>query len=82
MSVTHLTEKVDDNRLISPVDLLRRTADEIESGEINASRVIVGCLDDTDDNYDVFYRASNISASQSLSVLEIMKKIMVDTMGY
>lgn len=68
--------------MITPEDLLKRTLIEVENGEITSKRIVIICLDDEDSKYDLVYRAANISASQALALLEVVKTLMLEQMGY
>lgn len=78
MSTIDLSEIKNDNRLRTPEQMLRGVLQELESGQIPAKRMMVIFLDDSDDKYDVGYRATNISSSQIVALLSVIRQWALD----
>lgn len=78
MSTIDLSEVKNDNRLRTPEQMLRSVLQEVESGQIPNKRMMVIFLDDSDDNYDVGYRAANISSSQVVALLSVVRQWAID----
>ena len=80
--VTHIGEKVEDNRLLSVEYVLERTLAEVREGKIDANRLLILYTKDTEGTYFPGYRAANISCSEILALLEIGKIMALEEMGY
>jgi hypothetical protein len=74
-NVVSLADKTDDNRFITPHDMLLVVADDIKKGHITPKRMVVLMLDDSDGMYDTDFRMANISTSQSLALCSMMQSL-------
>lgn len=71
--------RAEDNREWTPAQMLRITADDLDSGEVTATAAIVVLLDagDDDDEYGTVARISHLKPSQVVSLLEVVKLKMM-----
>lgn len=81
-NVHNLTDKSNDNRTWSVVQMLQAVIKEIEGGKIKPNRCLVLMLDDTHNMYNSHFRAANINASQSISLIEIEKLQILRGSGF
>jgi len=83
--VTHIADIKNDNRLISPRELLENAIRSIDNGTISPDKIIIVHLrtesDESDSLYDVGYFISNMRTSEVVSLLEVMKTYMLDILG-
>ena len=82
MSISQLGERAEDNRMISLEAMLEQALADVRSGEIKANRALVLFLQDEDDDYDVCWRAANISCSEILALTEVAKSLALGKMDY
>ncbi len=73
MSITRLSDVKEDNRLITPADLLDAVAEEIRAGEITPTKLVILHLNDEEDNYTTGFRAANISICEMAGLMEVIK---------
>ena len=82
MSVSSISKHTDSNIYTTPRQLLNDVAQEIDSGEIKANRMLIICLEETDELYNVGFRAANISCSTMITVCDLIQSIARKEMGY
>ena len=66
-----------DNSLVTPVQILREAAREIEAGEIPADKALIVLIETGDDGvpkFKVRWRAADIRASEIIAACEYMKQ--------
>ena len=56
-----------------PLQTLKDTVKQIESGEIKAERVFIAILSDSDGFYQTTFRYSNLDCPEAVALLEICK---------
>jgi lauroyl/myristoyl acyltransferase len=84
-AVVNLADVKNDNTLITPVQMLRSAADDLEAGEskVKANKAVVLLLDANgsfDGAYFVGFYASNIRTSEIVALLETAKQTFVDVL--
>lgn len=87
MTVIQLADVKQDNRLISPVAMLRQLADEIEAGErVICQRAFVVLVDNAPENgteqFHVGFSMANINCSTAIAAMECVKAELLALMGY
>lgn len=77
-------ERENDNKLLSPLECLEDAAEDVRSGKVPATKVLVLCLDTgpEDTSYNVHFHASKLRASEMLALLEVFKQRVLRDMGY
>lgn len=84
MSVIHLAEVLNDNKLSSPEQLLRRVADEIADprpGEPRPNRAIVILISDEENGpFHAQFRMANCNCARAIAAVEFFKADMLDFM--
>lgn len=71
--IVHLVPKAQAPATVSPSELLRAVASEIDRGEIKATRVLVICVDDNASTFDIALRLANCRMSQAVALCEYAK---------
>lgn len=74
--------KQNDNSLMSPVECLEDAAQDIRSGKLRPTAALIITLNTKDGAYNTNFRASNLSASQQIALLEVHKAVLLRMMGY
>jgi hypothetical protein len=88
MKITHIADLRRDNSLITPVQMLRAVADDIESGERKVCKRAIVLLVDDDPHPDgqakfwLGWAAANIPCSVALAALECFKAELLQSMGF
>lgn len=70
-----------DNTLISPLECLEDAANDLRAGKHTATSALVLTLDTTDGSYCLGFYASNLKASEMVSLCEAMKHRALQHMG-
>jgi hypothetical protein len=81
-NITYLADKLDNALLDTPLHALELVKERIETGQQSPTKLIVISLDDSDGLYDVKWQQAGMTMSQLLALLEIVKSIAINEMGY
>lgn len=75
--------RAEDNNLISPLETLEDTANDIRSGELVCNKLIVIALDTGDDGekYELHWNMSHFKTSEVIALCEALKTEMLKRMG-
>ena len=76
-NVTRMADLKSDNRLITPVDLLRDAIADIEAGRRSPTKVLLLMLDDSEGGYVVNWYAAKMSVSQMVGLAEVAKQDII-----
>lgn len=71
--VVYLAHEINDNRLLTPEQMLESVLDDIRAGRLEASKLLLLTLDTSDGIYDNGFYASNMSGSEMLTLCERSK---------
>lgn len=84
LKVIHIGEKSNDNSHYSIEQVLEELLKDIKSGEdkYKFNGMFIALVDRKPGYYDTGYRVSNLSASESISLLEVMKVRMLGSMNF
>jgi len=79
-----LGEKSDNNKIKSPIKALEQVKEDITNGEFKGCDRLIICLwtRDEDGNMITGYNAAGLSLSESVALLEIVKKMVLDSLGF
>lgn len=79
LKVVDLNDRVDDARFMTPKRLLEESAAEcgVSDAFEKGRKLLVICLDDTDDQYNVSWRNAGLKTSEIVSLLEYLKDDMM-----
>ena len=77
--VVSMAIKADNNKLWTVEQMLLERLETIAKGKI-VTRAMVITLDDNDGEYNLSYMSSNISISQMVAMLEVLKNQLVREM--
>jgi hypothetical protein len=68
--------KNNDNRLLSPLDMLSQAYKEIKSGEVTANKLVIIALDTgaEGEDYETSLFMCNIKTSEVIALLEVIKQ--------
>ena len=80
-NIITLADKSDNNAMITPLQLVKDVAKQIENGEIQGTSAIVILLDAPDFDYNWRYFLSNLRVSQMVSLLECVKSHGIDILN-
>ena len=72
--------KAGDNKLWTPVDCLQDCINDFRSDKENANKLVIVTIFAEPNKFNVGYAASNISASEMLAALEILKAKIIKEM--
>ena len=75
-------DRLDDNTLVCPEEVLLDAAHEIRTGKVACTSVLVLMLDATGDRYNVGYYASHLRSSEQIALVEVFKTKVLMGMGY
>lgn len=70
--VTHIAELRNDNRLITPAQMLRQLADDLDSGRESCTSALVIMLRNQEEEFSVRPVMSNMNYSTGLSAMTLM----------
>lgn len=84
LKVVHIGEKSNDNSHYSIEQVLEELLKDIRSGEdkYKFNGMFIALVDRNPGFYDTGYRISNLSASESIALLEVMKVRMLGNMNF
>lgn len=84
MTVKSMSEYANDGRLRSPEDCLKECLKYIgERGAFKSGKkLLVICVDDTENNYSVSWAQAGMKMSQCISACEVAKTLFLSEMGY
>lgn len=70
--VINLAEMMNDNTMITPIQLLDMVRGEIEDGTINPNKLVILALDTEEDEWDWTRYACNISAPEIMTLATLI----------
>ena len=71
IKLVNLADRDEDAKRLTPADLLKSVLKEYEDGEIEGTKIMIVCLDDTQDNdYRVYRRMGGIHGNEARSLLD------------
>lgn len=74
--------KADDNSLWTPAECLADTMEDIRSGAVKCDKLLIICLDTSDNQYRIHRSACDMKSSEQVSLLEVAKTRALKDMGY
>lgn len=77
-------KKIDDNRLITPIECLNDVVHDLETREIACNKLMIIRLNTNPDDkyYDVNFNCCNLSTQEMIALLEIVKSILLDDINH
>lgn len=83
LKVVHIGEKSNDNSHYTVTQVVEELLEELKKEDANRwNGVFIALVDKKPGSYDTGFRIANLSASESISLLEIMKVRMLGTMNF
>lgn len=83
LKVVHIGEKSNDNSHYTVKQVVEDLLEELQDPEKDKwTGVFIALVDKVPNSYATGYRIANLSASESISLLEVMKARMLGTMNY
>lgn len=81
--ITHIGDFKEDGTLYTPEQILQSAIDDIgKDGALKkGKKLIIACLDDTEDNYRVSWYQCGMKMSECLTLCEITKSKFLDEMA-
>mgnify|MGYP005803625425 CR=1 FL=1 len=77
-----IAERSRDSFMVNPEVMLRDVLADLESGKLRTKKLLLIVIDDTDGNYVVGFRSSQLKCSEILAAADILKSMMRRLMGY
>lgn len=84
MSVTHIGDKGGSSMVYSPEQTLKNSLESLgkEGAFKNGKKLLVLCLDDTDNNYSVSFQQCGMKMSECVALTNVANSLFKTEMGY
>ncbi len=76
-NITYLGAKANNSALLTAAQALRSAADEIDAGTVPCSRVLIICVDDTRNNFDLALRLGNANHAHAVAMCAYAMDIVI-----
>lgn len=76
-NVAYLGAHANNSKMLSVSGALRACADEIDSGKVSCSRVLIICVDDSRNNFDIALRLGNANHALAVAMCAYAMDIVI-----
>lgn len=80
--IIKMVDRIRDNSRWTPEQMLEDALHEVRTGARTPNRAVVLFLEDEGEEYAVGYTLCNIQCSQTISLIEVVKTMMLKEMGF